>query len=66
METKELLKAPQLVVVYAITILYTITFYLAAATEPSTATHHQRAYQVAKLETSNPVYLEAISDNSSG
>lgn len=66
METKELLKAPQLVVVYAITILYTITFYLAAATEPSKTMHHQRAYQVAKLETGSPVYLEVISDNSSG
>ncbi len=66
MEIKELLKAPQLVVVYAITILYTITFYLAAATEPSTATHQQRVYQVATLETGHPVYLEAISDNSSG
>lgn len=66
MEIKELLKAPQLVVVYAITILYTITFYLAAAIEPSTATHHQRVYQVAKLETGSPVYLEVISDNSSG
>lgn len=66
MEIKELLKAPQLVVVYAITILYTITFYLAAAIEPSTATHHQRVYQVAKLEMGNPVYLEVISDNSSG
>lgn len=66
MEIKELLKAPQLVVVYAITILYTITFYLAAAIEPSTKIHHQRVYQVAKLETGHSVYLEAISDNSSG
>ncbi len=66
MEIKELLKAPQLVVVYAITILYTITFYLAAATEPSTTMHQQRVYQVAMLETGHPVYLEAISDNSSG
>jgi len=66
METKELLKAPQLVVVYAITILYTITFYLAAVTEPTATMTHHRVYQVAKLETGHPVYLEVISDNSSG
>lgn len=66
MEIKELLKAPQLVVVYAITILYTITFYLAAATEPSTAAHQHRVYQVATLETGHSVYLEAVRDNSSG
>ncbi|MBX9915631.1 MAG: hypothetical protein K2Y07_00050 [Nitrosomonas sp.] len=66
METKELFKAPQLVVVYAITILYTITFYLAAVTEPSATKKHYRIYQVAQLETGRPVYLETIRDNSSG
>ncbi len=66
MEFKELLKAPQLVVVYAITILYTLTFYLAAAIDPSATLKHERVYQVAKLETDHPVYLEAISDNSPG
>ncbi|NBQ68926.1 MAG: hypothetical protein EBU46_08875 [Nitrosomonadaceae bacterium] len=66
MEIKELLKAPQLVVVYAITILYTITFYLAAVTEPAATMKHYKVYQVAKLETGRPVYLEAIRDNSSG
>jgi hypothetical protein len=66
MEIKELLKAPQLVVVYAITILYTITFYLAAVTEPSATMKHHKVYQVAKLETGDPIYLEAISNNSSG
>lgn len=66
METKELLKAPQLVVVYAITILYTITFYLAAATDSSNTTNHQRDYQVvAKLGVDNSAYLEAVDDNSS-
>jgi len=66
MEIKELLKAPQLVVVYAITLLYTITFYLAAVTEPSATMKHYKVYQVAQLETGRPVYLEAIRDNSSG
>ncbi|SDW72662.1 hypothetical protein [Nitrosomonas oligotropha] len=66
METKELLKAPQLVVVYAITILYTITFYLAAFTEPSATKKHYRIYQVAQVETGRPVHLEAVRDNSSG
>ena len=66
METKELFKAPQLVVVYAITILYTITFYLAAVTEPSATKKHYRIYQVAQVETGRPVYLETIRDNSSG
>lgn len=66
METKELFKAPQLVVVYAITILYTITFYLAAVTEPSATKKHYRVYQVAQLETGRPVYLETIRDDSSG
>ena len=66
MEIKELLKAPQLVVVYAITILYTITFYLAAVTEPSATMKHHKIYQVATLETGHPAYLEAVRDNSSG
>ncbi|WP_374563756.1 hypothetical protein [Nitrosomonas sp.] len=66
METKELLKAPQLIVVYAITILYTITFYLAAFTGPSATKKHYRVYQVVQVETGHPVYLEAIRDNSSG
>jgi hypothetical protein len=66
METKELFKAPQLVVVYAITILYTITFYLAAVTEPSATKKHYRIYQVAQVETGHPVHLETIRDNSSG
>lgn len=66
METKELLKAPQLIVVCAITILYTITFYLAAFTGPSATKKHYRVYQVVQVETGHPVYLEAIRDNSSG
>ncbi|MGZ0018918.1 hypothetical protein [Nitrosomonas sp. wSCUT-2] len=56
METKELLKAPQLFVVYAIAILYTIMFSLAAVVAPSTdgIWGQQGMHQVAELETNNP------------
>lgn len=69
METKELLKSPQLFVVYAITILYTITFYLAAVIAPSTdnATWGlQGINQVAKLETKSLNHSQVVRNNSSG
>jgi hypothetical protein len=69
METKELLKSPQLFVVYAITILYTITFYLAAVIAPSTdnATWGlQSINQVAKLETKSLHHSQVVRNNSSG
>ena len=69
MEIKELLKSPQLFIVYAITILYTITFYLAAVVVPSS----DKAVwglpginQVAKLETNSPNRSEVVRNNSSG
>lgn len=69
METKELLKAPQLFVVYAIAILYTITFYLAAVVAPSTDNAVwglQGINQVAKLETNSLSYSQVTRNNSSG
>lgn len=69
METKELLKSPQLFVVYAITILYTITFYLAAVIAPSTdnaAWGLQGINQVAKLETKSLNHSQVVRNNSSG
>lgn len=67
MEIKELLKAPQLVVVYAITILYTITFFLAGVIEPSATINPRTIYQeVVKIEAINLNYPEVIRNNSSG
>lgn len=69
METKELLKSPQLFVVYAITILYTITFYLAAVIAPSNDNAVwglQGINQVAKLETNSPNRSQVVRNNSSG
>jgi len=53
METRELIQAPQLFVVYAITILYTITFSLAAVvTQPADVAMRgaQSMHQAAKVE----------------
>jgi len=69
METKELLKSPQLFVVYATTILYTITFYLAAVIAPSTDNAVwglQRINQVAKVETNSLTRSQVVRNNSSG
>lgn len=69
METKELLKSPQLFVVYATTILYTITFYLAAVIAPSTdnaAWSLQGINQVAKLETNSLAHSQVVRNDSSG
>ena len=69
MELKELLKSPQLFIVYAITILYTITFYLAAVVVPSSdkaVWGLQGINQVAKLETNSPNRSEVVRNNSSG
>ncbi|WP_297323919.1 hypothetical protein [Nitrosomonas sp.] len=69
METKELFKSPQLFVVYAITILYTITFYLAAVIAPSTDNAVwglQGINQVAKLETNGLNHPQVVRNNSSG
>ncbi|SFE31097.1 hypothetical protein [Nitrosomonas sp. Nm166] len=69
METKELLKAPQLFVVYAIAILYTITFYLAAVISPSAdnaAWGLQGINQVAKLETNSTNRSQVVRNNSLG
>ncbi len=61
METKELIKAPQLFVVYAIAILYTIMFSLAAVVAPSTdgIWGLQGVHQVAMMETSSPSHSQA-------
>ena len=69
METKELLKSPQLFVVYAITILYTITFSLAAVTAPSTDNavwSLQGTHQVAKVETNSLNPSQVVRNSSSG
>jgi len=53
METRELIQAPQLFVVYAITILYTITFSLAAVvTQPADVAVRgsQSMHQAAEVE----------------
>jgi hypothetical protein len=53
MESRELIQAPQLFVVYAITILYTITFSLAAVVnQPADAAvgGSQSMHQVTKAE----------------
>ncbi|PXW86112.1 hypothetical protein C8R34_11510 [Nitrosomonas sp. Nm84] len=69
METKELLKSPQLFIVYAITLLYTITFYLAAVVTSSADNAVwglQGIHQVAKLETNGLNHSQVIRNNSSG
>ena len=69
MEIKELLKAPQLFVVYAITILYTITFYLAAVIAASTDNAVwglQGINQVAELEANHLTHSQVVRNNSSG
>ena len=69
MEIKELLKAPQLFVVYAITILYTITFYLAAVIAPPNGNAVwglQGINQVAELETNHLTRSQVVRNNSSG
>ncbi len=69
METKELLKAPQLFVVYAITILYTITFYLAAVIAPSNDNAVwglQGINQIVKVETNSLTRSQVVRNNSSG
>ncbi len=69
MEIRELLKSPQLFVVYAIAILYTITFYLAAVIVPPTDNavwSLQGTHQVAKLETNSPNRSQVLRNNSSG
>lgn len=69
MEIKELLKSPQLFVVYAITILYTITFYLAAvvaSSNDSAVWGLQGINQVAKLETNSLNRSQVVRNNSSG
>ncbi|PSJ17013.1 hypothetical protein [Nitrosomonas supralitoralis] len=66
METKELIKAPQLVVVYAIAILYTITFSLAAVvTHPTdkAGVNPINIEQIAKIETK---HLKVVGSSSSG
>ncbi|WMJ07893.1 hypothetical protein [Nitrosomonas sp. sh817] len=68
METKELIKAPQLFVVYAIAILYTVVFSLAAVVAPSTDNAVwglQGIIQVTELGTNSPSHSQAEWDNSS-
>ena len=69
METKELLKSPQLFIVYATTILYTITFYLAAVIAPSTdkaVWGLQGINQIVKVETNSLTRSQVVRNNSSG
>lgn len=69
METKELLKSPQFFVVYATTILYTITFYLAAVIAPSTDNAVwglQGINQIVKVETNSLTRSQVVRNNSSG
>jgi len=69
METNELLKSPQLFVVYATTILYTITFYLAAVIAPSTDNAVwglQGINQIVKVETNSLTRSQVVRNNSSG
>ncbi|TXI17072.1 MAG: hypothetical protein E6Q62_10160 [Nitrosomonas sp.] len=68
MEIKELLKSPQLFVVYAIAILYTITFSLAAvvALPADDATWSPRELQqIANLEADSLDRLQIVRTNSS-
>ncbi|MBX3616553.1 hypothetical protein [Nitrosomonas sp.] len=68
METKELIKAPQLFVVYAIAILYTIVFSLAAVVAPSIdgIWGLQGMHQVAMLETNSRSHPQADRSDSLG
>lgn len=69
METTELIKAPQLIVVYAITVLYAITFTLAAVVTTSTGnaiSSPQALHQIAKMETNNFNNLQVMRNGSSG
>lgn len=70
MEIKDLLKSPQLFVVYAITLLYTITFSLAAMialSNDNTAGHLTAMHQVvAKVEVNNLELSQVERNNSSG
>ncbi|SEF67390.1 hypothetical protein [Nitrosomonas ureae] len=65
MEIRELIQSPQLFVVYAITILYTITFSLAAVvTQPTDAavSGSQSMHQAAKAE----IQPDAVRNSRSG
>ena len=67
MEIKELLKAPQFIIVYAITLLYTITFFLAGVIDPSAKISPRTIYQeTVKIEAINLNHPEIIRNNSSG
>ncbi|MBL8496821.1 hypothetical protein ABF87_06370 [Nitrosomonas sp. JL21] len=70
MEIKDLLKSPQLFVVYAITLLYTITFSLAAmiALSNDTASGYLAGIHqvVAKVEMNNLELSQVERNNSSG
>ena len=66
MEIKELLKAPQLFVVYAITLLYTVTFSLAAIIGSPTKVAPQNTYQVAQIEAIKLTQPGATRNISSG
>lgn len=62
MEIKELINSPQLIIVYAITIIYTIMFTLAAviALPDHAVENPRRDYQLAKIETDYRKLLTAI------
>ncbi|MBY0499813.1 MAG: hypothetical protein K2P74_09450 [Nitrosomonas sp.] len=65
MESRELIQAPQLFVVYAITILYTITFSLAAVVnQPADVAvgGSQSMHQATKAE----IQLNAVRNSRSG
>ncbi len=67
METKELLKSPQFIIVYAMTLLYTITFSLAGVIDPSAKISSRTIYQdVIKKEAITRNNPEVIRNNSSG
>ena len=69
MEITELLKAPQLFVVYAIAILYTITFSLAAVVALSSDNaiwNPRELQQIAMLEVDSLNRLQILRNNSSG
>ncbi|SEQ51288.1 hypothetical protein [Nitrosomonas ureae] len=67
METKELLKSPQFIIVYAMTLLYTITFSLAGVIDPaakiSSGTISQEVIKKEAITRNNP---EVTRNNSSG
>lgn len=58
METRELLKAPQLFIVYAITFLYSVTFFLAAVVGSPKKVSTYKMYQVAKIEAASLINLK--------